>query len=96
MTRRIELGDVERVETGPVKFVYAGEPDWTGVFIRGDAALCDAAWLKHVLDAAEEFDGVHPASVVVLENLLKALVSCDESGEFGAGILDEGSDDADF
>jgi len=60
----------ERVETGPVRF----GSDWTGVFLRGDAALPHAMILQRLLEGR----GIGPIERMQLENLVAVLASCRE------------------
>jgi hypothetical protein len=61
--------EVERVETGPIKF---GD-DWAGIFIRGTNALHYAAMLEWVAKQAED-----PLQRESVKELRELLLSCDE------------------
>ncbi len=64
---------IDRVETGPVKF---GD-DWTGVFIRGD----NAVYFAHILDqvlANPEMLKDNALIVAVINSLSVTLKSCEE------------------
>jgi len=61
-----------RVETGPTRF---GE-DWTGVFIRGDAALPHAMQLQRMMNG----EVIGPVERMQIESLIAVLASCVECG----------------
>lgn len=64
----------QRPETGPLRF---GE-DWTGVFLRGDAALPMASALSALLERATSREPVDPFSLMTCQGLRDILISCDE------------------
>lgn len=46
----VELPTPHRFPSGPVKFGFAGEFDWPGIFIRGDTADGIACALTQIAD----------------------------------------------
>lgn len=64
----------ERPETGPLRF---GD-DWTGVFLRGDAALPMAMALDSLMDRAKSAEPADPFTLMTCQGLRDILVSCDE------------------
>lgn len=71
-TRVIHIGQDERVETGPVKFVYKnGQEDWTGIFMRGD----NAGYYSMMLERITDMDGLDPFILACIKSLINDLNS---------------------
>lgn len=64
-TRKINIDQAERVETGPVQF----NDDWPGYFIRGDNAMGLALIIKDVL--ASQNNGIARAQLESFANDLQ-------------------------